>query len=93
MTESFTKLTGTTLEESLLEHLEEEFDESCDFTDCSQTRTHLLCCTECPATENMCEPHANEAKHVNAGFYIIFNKTCDHRCEMVKCEKVRVRHP
>lgn len=83
---------STKTDEDVLLFLEGQFDEVCDYTGCEDTRTHLLTCPNCPATENMCELHAQEAKKAQPGERIVFDNTCRHNVEMVKCGKIRIKN-
>ena len=72
----------------ILELLDSEFEEDCNYPDCSGVRTHLLCCPICPATENMCEPHTQKALRAKPAARVMFNNTCKHTVLMVDCEKI-----
>ena len=78
------------LDEDILELLDQEFEEGCDYPNCSLERTHLLTCPQCPAVENMCEPHSIAAKLAKPFDRVVFNRTCQHTVRMVDCGKIRV---
>ena len=78
-------------ESEILELLDAEFEEGCNYPDCSRVRTHLLCCPICPATENMCEPHAQKAFLAKPEDRVRFNNTCNHTVLMVDCGKIRIK--
>lgn len=74
----------------VLENLDEEFNEICEWQECEQTRTHLLACPKCPALENLCEAHADMAKLATPRDRVVFNRSCNHSVPMVACGKIRV---
>ena len=71
-------------------HLEETFNEVCEFRECKAERTHLLACPKCPALENLCEAHTNMIKAAGPRERIMFDRTCNHNVPMVACGKIRV---
>ena len=76
----------------ILENLDEEFNEICEWGECEETRTHLLACPRCPALENLCEQHTNMAKAASTRDRVIFNRSCNHSVPMVACGKIRVKN-
>ncbi len=85
-------MTNTKTNEDVLLFLDGQFDEICDYPKCEETRTHLLTCPACPATENMCEAHAQLAKQAQPGERVVFDNTCKHSVEMVACGKIRIKN-
>jgi len=84
-------VTDTLLDEEILVLLEGQFEEVCHYPNCDALRTHLLTCPECPAAENMCEPHSAAAKLAKPKDRVVFNNTCNHTVFMIECGKVRIR--
>lgn len=74
----------------ILEHLDDEFNEICEWGECEETRTHLLACPKCPALENLCEAHTNMIKAAAPRERIIFNRSCNHLVPTIACGKIRV---
>jgi hypothetical protein len=70
---------------SLISHL--DFGVTCDYVSCDDTATHRLICPECSLFEFMCDPHAQAAKQAKKGSWIVFDKSCKHRVDMVDCGK------
>ena len=84
-------MTDTLLDDEILVLLEEQFEEACHYHNCDAPRTHLLTCPECPAAENMCEPHAAAAKLAKPKDRVVFNNTCQHTVFMINCGKIRIK--
>jgi hypothetical protein len=71
--------------------LENEDEEQCEYDSCDLPRTHLLVCSRCRASENICEAHAAKAKAAPRNERVIFNRSCQHTVLMFTCGKVRVK--
>jgi hypothetical protein len=84
-------MTGLLTDEDVLVLLDEQFEEACHYPNCDAPRTHLLTCPECPAAENMCEPHAAAAKLAKPKDRVVFNNTCQHTVFMIDCGKIRLK--
>lgn len=80
-------MSGTNTEDktSSIEHL--DFGVTCDYMNCDGLATHRLICTECALFEFMCDPHTKDAKAAKRGSWIVFDKSCKHRVDMVDCGK------
>jgi hypothetical protein len=77
---------GSTKElHDLIDHL--DFNVNCDYMECLGAATHRLICPVCSLFEFMCDPHTKDAKAAKRGSWIVFDKSCKHRVDMVDCGK------
>ncbi len=79
------------LDQELFTILEQENEERCEYDSCELPRTHLLVCSRCRASENICEIHAAKARAAPRNELVIFNRSCQHAVLMFTCGKVRVK--
>lgn len=79
------------LDQELFTILEKQNEEQCEYDSCELARTHLLVCSRCRASENICEIHAAKAKAAPRNELVIFNRSCNHTVLMFTCGKVRVK--
>ena len=73
----------------LMEGVEWSEDQSCDYTDCDVTATHMLVCGVCyTGREFMCGEHAEATAAARLEYpeeKVIFDKTCQHSPELGNC--------
>ena len=84
-------MSQTDLDLELFTILEQQSEEQCEYDSCDLPRTHLLICSRCRASENICEIHTAKAKAAPRHELVIFNRSCNHTVLMFTCGKIRVK--